>query len=251
MPSTASIESYLRASPLAERAVCLHSSFKSLGAVDGGPDAVVGGFLRAGFTLMVPSHSWGAFQTSPPAGWTASRNGTESDYAPPRRPSRAASTLATNEVDSDMGAIAKAVVRHEGRVRGDHPLCSFTPLGPLAEELVGAQSSDDVHAPLRNLVTADGAVMLLGVDLEGVTIVHFAEEAVGRQQFIRFACGHGDRPTPARCGGCSAGFGAFGSTLRPIEFSVGLGDSRARAFSAELAVDALIRALQANPEISR
>jgi len=44
---------------LAGRVVCVHSSLRSFGTVEGGADAVVDAFLDSGCTLLVPSHSWG------------------------------------------------------------------------------------------------------------------------------------------------------------------------------------------------
>ena len=55
---------------------------------------------------------------------------------------------------ADMGAIPAAVLAMPGRVRGNHPLCSFAAIGPLADELVAAQQPLHVFAPLRALAEA-------------------------------------------------------------------------------------------------
>ena len=48
----------VRSLGLAGRPVCLHSSLRSFGVVDGGADSVIVGFLETGCTLMVRSLSW-------------------------------------------------------------------------------------------------------------------------------------------------------------------------------------------------
>ena len=51
-------------------------------------------------------------------------------------------STASNAIDRNMGAIPRAVLARPERQRGDHPLASFSAIGPLASDLVGGQHGD-------------------------------------------------------------------------------------------------------------
>jgi aminoglycoside N3'-acetyltransferase len=86
-----------------------------------------------------------------------------------------------------MGIIAATVVAWPHRARGNHPLCSFAAVGPLAEDITACQSPLDVYAPLEALTQRNGAVLLAGVGIEKMTLLHLAEKAAGRTLFRRWA----------------------------------------------------------------
>src|ERR687891_282076 len=98
----------LRGLGLSRRAVCLHSSLRSFGHVAGGAKTVIRAFLDEECTVLVPTFSSGF------------------------------------EIDRDMGAIPATLVRWPNRVRGNHPLDSFTAVGPSATELIAQQDPLDV-----------------------------------------------------------------------------------------------------------
>ena len=56
-------------------------------------------------------------------------------------------STASNAIDRNMGAIPRAVLARPERQRGDHPLASFSAIGPLATDLIGGQHGAAVHAP--------------------------------------------------------------------------------------------------------
>jgi aminoglycoside 3-N-acetyltransferase len=88
-----------------------------------------------------------------------------------------------------MGAIPAAVVTREGRARGVHPLNSFSALGPRADELIRDQTAIDVYAPFEHLREMGGSVVMMGVGLDSMTLLHYAEQLAGRALFIRWAVG--------------------------------------------------------------
>ena len=49
------------------------------------------------------------------------------------------------DIDRDMGAIPATLVAWPGHVRGNHPLDSFTAIGPRAAELVAEQTPLDAR----------------------------------------------------------------------------------------------------------
>ncbi|MBI4640625.1 MAG: AAC(3) family N-acetyltransferase [Candidatus Tectomicrobia bacterium] len=56
------------------RPLCVHSSLRSFGWVEGGASAVVEGLLSEGCTVMVPTFSY-TFAVPPPPGRRLARNG--------------------------------------------------------------------------------------------------------------------------------------------------------------------------------
>jgi aminoglycoside N3'-acetyltransferase len=230
--------------------VCVHSSLRSFGRVEGGADAVVDAFLAEECTLMVPTFTAQVFALAPPDAMRPERNGIDYD-APYESPgSERVFTPTDNDVSPSMGAIPNAVLARPDRVRGDHPLCSFAAVGPRAD-LVREQRPLDVYAPLRILAARDGSVLLIGVGLERMTLVHLAEERAGRTLFRRWANGPDGRPMEVETGGCSDGFGNLEPTLAPLARETRVGESRWRAFPARAALNAATDAIREQPEITR
>jgi aminoglycoside 3-N-acetyltransferase len=127
---------------------------------------VVEALLSRQCTVMVPTFSYSVFAVNPKPGQYLSRNG-RGPGAPssPRPGETRVYSPSTDELDYDMGAVPAAVLQNAARIRGDHPLCSFSAIGPLAEQLVSRQTGLDVFAPLRILAELDGSVVLMGVGL--------------------------------------------------------------------------------------
>ena len=235
---------------LGEATICVHSSLRSFGRVEGGADAVVDAFLAEGCTLVVPTFAARIFCLAPPDAMRPERNGI--DYAVPHEsPGRDRTyTPASNDVSDSMGAIPAAVLARPERVRGDHPLCSFAAIGPRAD-IVSEQRPLDVYAPLRILAARDGFVLLIGVALDRMTLIHLAEERAGRTLFRRWANGPDGRPIEVETGGCSDGFGSLEPVLAPLARETLVGESRWRAFPARAALDAATDAIREQPEITR
>lgn len=244
------IRSVLQETGLAGQPVCLHSSLRSFGSVAGGAASVIGAFLDEHCTVLVPTFSWN-YAVSPPASQRPGRNGWE--YEPSPGPTDGAGriyTPAVLELDGDMGAVPAAVVASPDHRRGDHPLNSFSAIGPLAQALVGGQAPLDVYAPLRALAQWNGFVLLMGVGLDKMTLLHLAEKEAGRTLFRRWANdGHG-RPQAVEVGGCSDGFGNFAPVLQPIMTSRRVGPSVWSVFLAPEALRRAAAAIQSRPAVT-
>ena len=244
------IRAAVRASGLSDRSVCVHASLRSFGWVEGGAQAVVGGLLAEGCTVLVLTLTW-AFASPPPLGRKPAQNGM--DYArgegfavggPVYSPDR-------QEIEQDiLGAAPAAVIAMPERIRGNHPRDSFTAVGPRARELISGQTPDDVYAPLRALAEAGGAVVLMGVGLDKMTLLHLAEQRAGRRMFRRWANGADGQPVEVAEGGCSHGFGNLEPVLLPLATTVTVGKSLWRVFSASAAVDMAAEAIRLNPSIT-
>lgn len=246
------IRSALRSLGLSGRAVCVHSSLRSFGRVDGGAGALVRAFLAEGCTLLVPTFS-SAFEIEPPAHLRFERNGW--DYERPHASTRERTdeiyANASTEIDrGDMGAIPAAVVSWPGRARGGHPTDSFAAVGPRASELVSGQSASDVYAPLKALARAGGYVLLMGVGLERMTLLHLAENEAGRVLFRRWAKDGQGRPSVVEAGGCSEGFGRLEPYLNPITRTAVVGRSTWRLLPAAETIARAAAAIRAEPSVT-
>jgi aminoglycoside 3-N-acetyltransferase len=151
----------------------VHSSYKSLGHVIGGPQAVVEALLAAAGTLVVPTHTpensdpatW-AHPPVPPSWWEPIR--TESPgFHPARTPA-----------SRWMGRLAELVRTWPGARRSDHPQVSFAAVGPRAAAIVDGHSLTDnlgEASPLGAIYRMDGQVLLLGVHHDANTSLHLGE----------------------------------------------------------------------------
>ncbi|MBI3973435.1 MAG: AAC(3) family N-acetyltransferase [Chloroflexi bacterium] len=238
---------------LSGRPLCVHASLRSFGWVDGGAEAVVDGLLAEGCTVMVPTFSWEAFAVDPLPPQQPPRNGADYVAVPRRRPGtdRIYTPEAMDLDRTDMGAIPAAVLARPQRVRGDHPLMSFAAVGPRAEELIAGQEPLAVFALLRALSAAGGAVVLMGVGLDRMTLLHLAEQDAGRVPFRRWANGRDGRPMMVEVGGCSRGFPHLEPVLAPLVVVGKAGHSVWRVFPAGETAAVASRAVKQTPSITR
>jgi aminoglycoside 3-N-acetyltransferase len=234
---------------LSESTVCLHSSLSSFGEVEGGADTVIDAFLDEGCTLVVPTFSGPSYGLAPPQGMRPARNGVDYD-APLDSPGRGRTfTPESNELSPSMGAIPAAVLARYERLRGDHPLGSFSALGPRAD-LVLEQRPLDVYAPLRILAARGGFVLLIGVGLDRMTLIHLAEERAGRTLFRRWANGPDGKPMEVETGSCSEGFANLEPVVGGLARETQVGSSRWRAFPAKPLLEAIAEAIREQPDIT-
>jgi aminoglycoside 3-N-acetyltransferase len=240
----------VRTLDLAGRPVCLHSSLSSFGHVRGGAPTVVQAFLEEGCTLIVPTFS-SDFEIEPPPHLCFERNGWDYgvDSATHADPGRLY-TPEASEIDQYMGAVPAAVVGWPGRVRGAHPLDSFTAVGARAAELASGQRPSDVYAPLDALARAGGFVVLAGVGLERMTLIHLAEKEAGRTLFRRWAVGEGGETVAVEVGGCSEGFARLESSLGSVARTLVVGQSNWRSFPAAEVLTRAAAAIRADPLVT-
>ena len=71
---------------------------------------------------------------------------------------------------------------------------------------IAPQQPVDVYAPLTTLTRRNGFVLLIGVDLDKLTLLHLAEKAAERRLFRRWTNDRDGRVSAVEVGGCSAGF---------------------------------------------
>lgn len=241
------LEGALDTLQLSGRAVCCHASMRSFSPrVDAG--TLLDAMAAKRITVMVPTFTY-HFEVPPPDGVRPARNGMDYSRRWPASPERF--TTAANALSrGPMGALPAAVLERTARVRGAHPLNSFTAVGPLASELIASQDASNVYRPLEALVERDGMLLMIGVDTRSLTFVHYAEALAGRRLFIRWAMS-GDQVVPSRVGSCSNGFDALMPTLLDVAATTSIQGSTWIAVPARKARDALVRAIRNDPEVTR
>jgi aminoglycoside 3-N-acetyltransferase len=154
----------------------MHSSFKSVGFVPGGPQAVVQAVLDAlgpDGTLVVPTHTSG---NSDPADW--SRPPVPEDWWDQIRQEAPGFDPARTPPSQWMGVLSETVRSWPGARRSTHPHVSFAALGPRAAGIVDHHRLDDAlgeESPLGAVYRLDGQVLLLGCGHDSNTSMHLAE----------------------------------------------------------------------------
>lgn len=233
--------------------VCIHSSLRSFRVgLDCGAEGIIDAFLSQGCTIMVPTFS-DIYAAKPVERYMPENNGA-GDYSfflnrayPPTEPFDVSSRELSPE---KMGAFPKCVLAHEGSVRGDHPLNSFTALGRNAQALAGCQTGRDVYAPFAWLCANGGYVLLMGVGLTSATILHYAEQAAGRTPFVRWSRDRAGNVIPVSVGSCSRGFDHFRSILDPCAKHMTVGGSKWVCWKAADMVALCSAAIRNDPQIT-
>ena len=139
----------------------IHSSLRSLGAVDGGAPTVVDALLEVlgtEGTLVGPAFTF------------ASASSPDFVFDPGATP-------------SEMGAVAEEIRCRPGAMRSTHALHSLSAVGPYADTIIrsGDASAWDRASPLAKVFDLDGRFLLLGVTYQSFTAVHVLEIEFGTQ----------------------------------------------------------------------
>jgi aminoglycoside 3-N-acetyltransferase len=240
---------------LAGRPVMVHSSLRSFGGpVEGGADALLDMFAARGCTVLVPTFSESQFGAVPPAGMRPARNAI--DYADLPADAPAVQNVPEFTVDSTvvnagMGVLPARLLARPDAVRGLHPLNSFAALGPRAHDLAGAQTLTDVYGPVRRLAEYDGTVLLMGVGLNRMTALHYAEQLSGRRLLVRWARDRDGRVFMVETGSCSEGFPRLEPILRPFVRELRVGASSWTAYPVKEALAAASEAMSADQTVTR
>lgn len=231
----------------------LHVSLRSLGTpIAGGADTLLDALLTRGRTVLVPAFTEPQFGLPAPAALRPARNGVDYGKFPaePPLPDSSAYSPGCGLINARLGVFAATTIKRCGAVRGDHPLNSFAALGPLAEELIAAQTPADVYGPIRELAAREGRILLIGVGLNRMTAIHLAEQQSGRRLFLRWAKATDGRVSMFEVGSCSEGFPRLEPALRQYACPAAIGDSQLRAYPARQVLDAASAAMREDQGIT-
>ena len=131
----------------------VHGSLSSIGHVEGGPDTVIEALLEVltpEGTLLVPTHH--------------QRDGSPFDV---------------ENTPSALGLISETFRRRPGVIRSRHPFHPVAACGPKAAEMLRdhhrSPIPDGLDTPYGRLIAQRGQVLLLGCDLNTLTLLHAIE----------------------------------------------------------------------------
>jgi aminoglycoside 3-N-acetyltransferase len=242
----------LRELGLQGRDVAVHSSLRSLGHVDGGPESVVQALLDVCGTVLMPAFCE-IGRTNPPSGDRPPCNGWDydnyrmpADDLVPFDPSTFGPASGLNV--EEMGRIAESFLSASGTIRSAHPSASWAANGPRAGWYAADHIAEDPNLPLKRLAEQDGLVLLLGVPLSSCTAVHLAEETAGRRPFIRWVLHTDGTIRRVREYGCADGFPGLAPTVEPHARRATIGACSAVAYPIRALVEALALAIREHPE---
>ncbi len=174
MLTEARLTDELRAALPRDRIVIVHSGFRALGRVEGGPATVARALVAAlgeRGTLLAP-----AFTTDliDPSTWPVPPPPEEQERLRAAMPCFDPATSPPHK----MGAVATALWRHPGALRSEHPVTSWVAIGPEAGALTRDHHLEDpegLEGPVGRAYRADALVVLLGVGCDANTTIHLAE----------------------------------------------------------------------------
>lgn len=80
-----------------------------------------------------------------------------------------------------MGALSELVRRHPLAQRTPHPLQSVAAIGRYAQDLASRHTSGafDAASAFERMVELDFKILLLGADVQAISLLHYAEQRVG------------------------------------------------------------------------
>jgi aminoglycoside 3-N-acetyltransferase len=231
----------LRDLHLQDAPVIVHSSLKSFGPVDGGPETVVNALIKVFATVVVPTFTYKTMitpLTGPPDNAITYGSGQDlnrmAEFFTLRMPA-----------DPLMGIIPETLRKYPQAKRSIHPIQSFA--GINAAAILSAQIMSDPLGPLAALEEQDGWVLLMGVDHTVNTTIHYAEKLAGRTQFIRWAL------TPkgvVECPGFpgdSAGFQAIAPEIEKFTRRVKVGNALIQAVPIKMLCRVVIARIKRDP----
>jgi aminoglycoside 3-N-acetyltransferase len=259
--------SAIQALNISGKVVCLHTSLRSFGRIDApspqmAAQRIIESFLAEGCTVLVPTFSR-IYEVLPPSSamfiphnaidirninrlWYDYLVAVRYEYKTPYF------TPQSDMLDAkDMGLLPTTLLKMTGRVRGNHPLMSFTAIGDKAESLVATQTPQDGYAPMRELIAQNGLVGLLGVGYERMSLLHLAEKVAGRRLFTRWASNENGDVINAEVGGCSNGFGKFASVLNALSKVAIVGKSLWRFYDAQAVLERASALIRKTPTITQ
>lgn len=232
--------------------VLVHSSYRAVGPVVGGPATVVEA-LRDAFPTVTFAAPTFTTDRIDPYTWPT----------PPSASDRARLLREMAPFDPEtsrphkMGAIAEALWRSPGSRRSRHPVTSWAAVGPRAERLLADHDLDDpegLRGPVGRAWEADGRVLLVGVDHDADTTIHLAESLLDLPHLRELPDRWPDDSGGARIWRpirkttkCSDGFVAIGPRLAPFTVRATLGDAAVQHLRARDIVRVATDVLVADP----
>ena len=235
---------------LSSTSVCMHASIKSLGSLIHGPETVIESALLEDMTVLVPTQSWKYFSAPKPTlRGDIPLNAEEDGSIPLMLPNNDGFSRESTLVGAAMGILPQTLVEKFPHKRGNHPLASFSAVGPRSDFLTHTQTADRPFAPIEQLIADKGKILLLGTDLTSMTALHYAEQLAGLSMLTRWALLIDGSVQECVVSGCSLGFEKLSSLLSSIETIYVCGTSKWRIYDAQELVSSATKIFSETPKI--
>jgi aminoglycoside 3-N-acetyltransferase len=222
--------------------VIAHASLSALGQVAGGAETVLGAILATTGGVMMPTFTYKTMVTPevgpPDNGIVYGSHGDLNQMAQFFSPEMPADTL--------MGRVAECLRTLPRSRRSSHPILSFSGVG--VDSALEAQTLEEPLAPIAELASGGGWVLLIGVDHTANTSLHYAEKLAGRKQFVRWALTHKGVVECPGFPGSSDGFQAAEPYLELITRQATLGNAILRALPLAEMIQIMKELIEADPQ---
>jgi len=223
------------------RPVIAHSSLSAFGQVQGDAGTLVGALLSSFNRVMMPAFTYKTMlipEVGPPDNAMLYGSGADTNLL-------SQVFHADIPVDRLIGATAETLRKHPQAHRSSHPILSFT--GVNVDAALQAQTIAEPLAPIRTLLEDQGWCLLLGVEHNVNTSLHYAEHLAGRKSFTRWALTQEGVVECPMFPGCSDGFPALEAHLGSITRRISVGDAIIKAIPACEMVDIARQLILADP----
>jgi aminoglycoside 3-N-acetyltransferase len=233
--------------------IIVHTSLKAFGEIRGGAGSMLGALLANFNAVMMPTFTYKTM--------IVPEDGPESNgiiYGSGKDRNKMAVPFDSNmPADKLMGVLPETLRQEPEAKRSTHPILSFTGIG--VDDAIHAQSLKAPLAPISELATKGGWVLLLGVDHSVNTSIHFAEKMAGRRQFIRWALEENKIVECSSFPGCSNGFNQLEMPVSGLTVRANIGNAEVQAIPLmpmlDIAIEMISNDHQAllcnNPECER
>lgn len=235
------------------KVISLHSSYKSFGGVEGGPNTIIDAFLESGCTLLVPTFTYDYEAYPPMGGKKYKQNGVDlSLYGEDTKVFAKGYSKNNKDISNSMGIIPKLILGRNETIRGFHPLNSFSAIGSMAKELIETQTFLDVYAPFKKCMEIEGSILLLiGVDFRSNTPIHFAEEFSGRNLFRQWGFLDSGEIAEVTVGSCSQGFNTLIPYVKDILKTDTVGQSCWQIYNFKCFITRIAEVIKETPTLTK
>lgn len=248
----------LKDNQLENKTIILHSAYGSFTDLEGGPNTLIDSFLELGCTLIVPTFTYDNDAYPPLDGKKYQQNGIDlAIYQDALKGLTGTFIQGNKKISHLMGVIPKLILQRDNAVRGDHPINSFTAIGPKAQSLIKEQAYSSVYGPYQAcLEDSDTLLLLMGTDFSATTPIHFAEQLAGRNLFRAWAnvAEHSDaeaQVVEVAIGSCSDGFNALTPYVENLNHRTEVAGSQWQIFSFKPFITQLSQFIHDNPKITQ
>ena len=221
--------------------VIVHSSFSTLGPIQGGVPTIIGALTDVFNKIMMPAFTYSTMVTPKVGPENNAMQYGSFDYL-----NKSAKIFSKNmPIDRLIGTIPEQFRQLPQTKRSDHPILSFC--GINIDDILSSQTLSYPFKPIENLYEQDGTVLLIGVDHIANTSLHLAEAKAYRKSFIRWALTKQGIVECPQFPNCSGGFEKASVHLESITKHFTIGDAKIRVLPIKQMIDIATNLIEQDP----